>query len=146
MRRRFHLHWANCAFALSCFEQRQHLGPRKLAFHDPTSRGGPARAIDRRTEESLSSERSKRNHVRATASLKEEPMRATYWLMAAVLGLQIMGCGGTSTAPSSSLAPATVEARQALSPTGKLRVALPAIKSPKRHTGRAVGGYDGRGF
>ena len=41
-------------------------------------------------------------------------MRATYWLMTAVLGLPIVGCGGTGTAPSSSAAPTTaVEARQA---------------------------------
>jgi len=52
-------------------------------------------------------------------------MRATHWLMTAVLGLPIVGCGGTGTAPSSSAAPTTaVEARQALAPTGKLRVAL----------------------
>ena len=52
-------------------------------------------------------------------------MRATYWLMTAVLGLPIAGCGGTDTAPSSSSpAPTTIEARQALAPTGKLRVAL----------------------
>jgi len=46
------------------------------------------------------------------------------WLMTAVLGLPIAGCGGTDTAPSSGPAPTTVEARQALAPTGKLRVAL----------------------
>jgi polar amino acid transport system substrate-binding protein len=58
-------------------------------------------------------------------------MRATYWLMTAVLGLPIVGCGGTDTAPTgtstalnSNLAPTTVEARQALAPTGTLRVAL----------------------
>ena len=38
-------------------------------------------------------------------------------LMTATLGLLIMGCAGVSTAP-------TPEARQALAPTGKLRVAL----------------------
>src|SRR5919198_5082030 len=44
-------------------------------------------------------------------------MRATNWLTTATLGLLIMGCAGISTAP-------TPEARQALAPTGKLRVAL----------------------
>jgi polar amino acid transport system substrate-binding protein len=54
--------------------------------------------------------------------------------MAAILGLPIGGCGGPSTAPSSSTAPTLegglgahlrdVASRQALAPTGKLRVAL----------------------
>ncbi len=44
-------------------------------------------------------------------------MRTAHWLMAAMLGLLVMGCAGTGTAP-------TPEARQALAPTGKLRVAL----------------------
>jgi len=52
-------------------------------------------------------------------------MRPTHWLMAAVLGLPIVGCGdGPSTAPSPSPAPTVLEARQALTPTGRLRVAL----------------------
>ena len=45
-------------------------------------------------------------------------MRATHWLMPAILGLPILGCGSSSTAPSSIM-----EAR-ALAPTGTLRVAL----------------------
>ena len=44
-------------------------------------------------------------------------MRTTYWLMTAVLGMLLTGCAGMHTAP-------TPEARQALAPTGKLRVAF----------------------
>src|SRR5881392_3486491 len=44
-------------------------------------------------------------------------MRPTHWLMTAMLGLMLTGCASISTAP-------TPEARQALAPTGKLRVAL----------------------
>lgn len=44
-------------------------------------------------------------------------MRTTHWLMTAILGLLLTGCAGISPAP-------TTEARQALAPTGKLRVAL----------------------
>ena len=44
-------------------------------------------------------------------------MRTTRWLMTAILGLLLTGCAGISTAP-------TPEARQALAPTGKLRVGL----------------------
>ena len=44
-------------------------------------------------------------------------MRATHWLMAAILGLLLTGCAGIPTAP-------TPEARQALAPTAKLRVGL----------------------
>jgi polar amino acid transport system substrate-binding protein len=47
----------------------------------------------------------------------EDAMRPTHWLMTATLGLLLAGCAGTSTAP-------TTEGRQALAPTGKLRVAL----------------------
>ena len=44
-------------------------------------------------------------------------MRTTHWLMTAILGLLLTGCAGIGTAP-------TPEARQALAPTGKLRVGL----------------------
>ena len=44
-------------------------------------------------------------------------MRTTDWLMTAMLGLMVTACAATSTAP-------TQEARQALAPTGKLRVGL----------------------
>ena len=44
-------------------------------------------------------------------------MRTTRWLMTAILGLLLTGCVGIHTAP-------TPEARQALAPTGKLRVGL----------------------
>ena len=44
-------------------------------------------------------------------------MRTTHWLMTAILGLLLTGCVGISTAP-------TPEARQAVAPTGKLRVGL----------------------
>jgi len=47
----------------------------------------------------------------------QNAVRTTHWLMAAMLGLLLMGCAGFSTAP-------TPEARQALAPTGKLRVGL----------------------
>jgi polar amino acid transport system substrate-binding protein len=44
-------------------------------------------------------------------------MKTTHWLMTATLGLLLAGCAGINTAP-------TPEARQALAPTGKLRVGL----------------------
>lgn len=44
-------------------------------------------------------------------------MRTTHWLMTATLGLLLTGCAGIGAAP-------TAEARQALAPTGKLRVGL----------------------
>jgi polar amino acid transport system substrate-binding protein len=44
-------------------------------------------------------------------------MRKTHWLMTAILGLMLTGCAGIHTTPSP-------EARQALAPTGKLRVGL----------------------
>jgi polar amino acid transport system substrate-binding protein len=44
-------------------------------------------------------------------------MRTTDWVMITILGLMVTGCAGISTAP-------TPEARQALAPTGKLRVGL----------------------
>ena len=44
-------------------------------------------------------------------------MRTTHWAKAVIVGLLLTGCAGISTAP-------TPEARQALAPTGKLRVAL----------------------
>src|SRR5438552_13758557 len=44
-------------------------------------------------------------------------MRTIHWLTTAILGLLLTGCAGIGTAP-------TPEARQALAPTGKLRVGL----------------------
>ena len=44
-------------------------------------------------------------------------MLTTHWLVTAILGLLLTGCAGVHTAP-------TPEARQALAPTGKLRVGL----------------------
>jgi polar amino acid transport system substrate-binding protein len=44
-------------------------------------------------------------------------MRMTHWLMTAIFGLLLTGCAGIQTT-------ATPEARQALAPTGKLRVGL----------------------
>jgi polar amino acid transport system substrate-binding protein len=44
-------------------------------------------------------------------------MRMTHWLVSAILGVLLAGCAGMSTAPSA-------QERQALAPTGKLRVAL----------------------
>jgi polar amino acid transport system substrate-binding protein len=53
-------------------------------------------------------------------------MRSIHWLMAAILGLPIVGCGDDpTTAPSSSPAPSALEARPGLAPTDRLRVALP---------------------
>jgi polar amino acid transport system substrate-binding protein len=52
-------------------------------------------------------------------------MRATHWLLTAIVGLPIAGCGDSPVAPSNfSPPPIGVEARQALAPTGNLRVAL----------------------
>ena len=66
-------------------------------------------------------------------------MRTTHWLMAAVLGLLVTGCAGISTAPTS-------EARQALAPTGKLRVGL-LLGSPTHVTkDSASGEMKGVGF
>lgn len=44
-------------------------------------------------------------------------MRTTHWLITGIFGLLLAGCAGIGTAP-------TPEARQALAPTGKLRVGL----------------------
>lgn len=44
-------------------------------------------------------------------------MRTAHWFIASILGFLLSGCAGTSTAP-------TAEARQALAPTGQLRVAF----------------------
>src|SRR5688500_5582774 len=44
-------------------------------------------------------------------------MRTAHWLMTAILGLLVIGCASVGTGP-------TAEARQALAPTGKLRVGL----------------------
>lgn len=49
-------------------------------------------------------------------------MRATYWFIAGVLGLLFSGCAGTQTESTTMAAPA--ETRQALAPTGQLRVAF----------------------
>src|SRR4051812_16788874 len=47
----------------------------------------------------------------------EGVMRTTHWLVALMLGLLLAACVGMNTAP-------TPEVRQALAPTGKLRVGL----------------------
>jgi polar amino acid transport system substrate-binding protein len=44
-------------------------------------------------------------------------MRTAHWLVTSMLGLLLTGCVGVSTGP-------TPEVRQALAPTGKLRVGL----------------------
>jgi len=49
-------------------------------------------------------------------------MRQTRWLMAAILGLALAGCAANRVTPT--FATPTPEARQALAPTGKLRVGL----------------------
>ena len=66
-------------------------------------------------------------------------MRTTHWLMTAMLGLLLSGCAGISTAP-------TPEARQALAPTGKLRVGL-QLGNPLNVTRDSVSGeMKGVGF
>src|SRR6266487_2232443 len=52
-----------------------------------------------------------------TVTSTEDAIRTIPWLTAAVVGLLIAGCAGIASAPSQ-------EERQALAPTGKLRVAL----------------------
>lgn len=60
-------------------------------------------------------------------------MRTPYhWLMAPILGLLLIGCAGIPTSP-------TPEARQALAPTGKLRVGL-QLGSPHNVVRNAVSG------
>jgi polar amino acid transport system substrate-binding protein len=49
-------------------------------------------------------------------------MRQTRWLLPAILGLALVGCAANRVTPT--FAPPTPEARQALAPTGKLRVGL----------------------
>src|SRR5213593_890413 len=66
-------------------------------------------------------------------------MRTTDWLMTAILGLLMMGCAGISTAP-------TPEARQALAPTGKLRVALQLANPLNVIRDSASGEMKGVGF
>src|SRR5687768_17380413 len=53
-------------------------------------------------------------------------MRPLHWLKTtAMVGVLAVGCGDDpTTAPSSSPAPTALEARQALAPAGRLRVAL----------------------
>ena len=65
-------------------------------------------------------------------------MRPAQWLVPAVLGLVLTGCAGISTVP-------TTEERQALAPTGKLRVGLQlgsphnAVKDPVSDEMKGVG-------
>ncbi|ABE42250.1 transporter substrate-binding domain-containing protein [Polaromonas sp. JS666] len=66
-------------------------------------------------------------------------MRTIHWLMTGILGLVLAGCAGISTAP-------TAQARQALAPTGKLRVGL-LLGSPTHVIKDAVSGeMKGVGF
>ena len=66
-------------------------------------------------------------------------MRATQWLIALILGLLLTGCVGMSIAP-------TPEARQALAPTGKLRVGLLLGDSTQAIKDSASGEMKGVGF
>jgi len=66
-------------------------------------------------------------------------MRMTDWLMTAILGLMLTGCAAISTAP-------TPEARQALAPTGKLRVALQRANPLNVIQDSASGEMTGVGF
>ena len=66
-------------------------------------------------------------------------MRWAQWLITAIVGLLVMGCAGTGTAP-------TPQARQALAPTGKLRVGL-QLANPLNVTRDPVSGeMKGVGF
>ena len=71
-------------------------------------------------------------------------MRATHWLMTAILGLPIVGCGGSSTAPSPS--PPGLKVQQALAPTGTLRVALQLANPLNVVQDSASGEMTGVGF
>ncbi len=66
-------------------------------------------------------------------------MRSPHWLMAALLGLLITGCAGLGTSPS-------MEVRQALAPTGKLRVGLQAGSPHNVITDSVTGETKGVGF
>jgi polar amino acid transport system substrate-binding protein len=66
-------------------------------------------------------------------------MRTSNWLMTGILALLMMGCAGISTAP-------TPEARQALAPTGKLRVALQLANPLNIVRDSASGEMTGVGF
>jgi ABC-type amino acid transport substrate-binding protein len=78
-------------------------------------------------------------HVLLFARAVEHAMRTTRWLMTAVLGLMLAGCAGISTAPPP-------EARQALAPTGKLRVALQQANPLNVVRDAASGQMTGVGF
>jgi len=66
-------------------------------------------------------------------------MRTTHWLMIAILGLLMTGCASMRTAPTS-------EARQALAPTGKLRVGLQQGNPLNLIRDSATGEMRGLGF
>src|ERR671923_377328 len=66
-------------------------------------------------------------------------MRTTHRLMTALLGLLLTGCASISTAP-------TPEARQALAPTGKLRVGLQLANPLNVIRDSASGEMKGVGF
>ncbi len=66
-------------------------------------------------------------------------MRTADWLRTAILGLLMIGCAGVRTVP-------TPEARQALAPTGKLRVALQQANPLNVRRDAASGEMSGVGF
>jgi polar amino acid transport system substrate-binding protein len=66
-------------------------------------------------------------------------MRTAHWLMIAILGLLMDGCAGVATAP-------TPGERQALAPTGKLRVALQQGNPLNLVRDSATGEMKGLGF
>lgn len=66
-------------------------------------------------------------------------MRMTHWAIALLLGLLVTGCAGVNTAP-------TPEVRQALAPTGKLRVGLLLGDSTQAMKDAASGEIKGVGF
>src|SRR3954469_12823928 len=66
-------------------------------------------------------------------------MRTTHWLVAAILELLLVGCAGIGTTPAP-------EARQALAPSGKLRVALQLANPLNVVRDSASGEMKGVGF
>ena len=73
-------------------------------------------------------------------------MRSMHWLMVAILGLPIVGCGdGPTTAPSSSPAPTALKRNTLSAPAGGLRVALHS-RTLKRRTRPRIGTNDGGGI
>src|SRR3954467_14562081 len=83
--------------------------------------------------------RGKTRTLESNGSSREDAMRTTHWLVAAILELLLMGCAGIGTTPAP-------EARQALAPSGKLRVALQLANPLNVVRDSASGEMTGVGF